>query len=195
MKVQIECFGVTRKTQVLRILNYQMLSNQMETQLIEFETDAMALAVEWGDVIQFNHDVMPRKQPFLSAEPLESGRVLAGSSPTALHLDRAVTWGPYNRRVQIQSLADDLIRNARVNEPDGTVSDFPAVTGLGGYTPAEGDVWTAEPEFIDSPPPNKWKVIGVTRTQDGHARVRAVIYRDEMFNALTGVDAIMLAQV
>lgn len=191
-KITVECFGVTRKTQVLRILRYNMLSNRLEDQVIEFETDAMALAVEYGDVIAFTHDVMPRKQAFFVNEPLESGRVLAGSTTSAVKLDRPVVWSSHNRRINIQSLADDVIRNIRSEEADGTTSDFPSVTGLGGYTPAEGDVWTTEPEFIDSPPPNQWKVVAITRSQDHDARVRAVIYRDEMFDRETGVDVIRL---
>lgn len=189
-KTPLSFFGMTRRTQVQRALRRQMLSNRLRDQLIEFETDAAAIAVEFGDTIAFTHDVMPRKNAYASAEPLESGRVLAGSTSTNIKLDRAVTWTANNRRLRVQSLADDVIRTPRSEEADGTISDFPLVSGLGGYTPVEGDVWVAEPEFIDSPPPHQWEVIGLSRTQDGQTRVQAMIYRPEMFDVFVGVDAI-----
>jgi hypothetical protein len=81
----LELEGVTRRSQVMRHLQYMLAVNRLLTQTIEFRSGFEQLALEAGDVFGIAHDIVPWGK---------SGRVAAGSSTTSVFLDRDITLEP-----------------------------------------------------------------------------------------------------
>lgn len=175
VRTQVEAFGVTRRSQATRIAKYHWVSNSVEKELIEFEADAVALPLQWGDVIQVIHDSHDTLD-------LPTGRIKDVQGLTVI-FDQFYIWDSGSDRFGVQRSdgggADALVflgvvtSGAKIDR--FTFASFPT------YTPVPGDVFSTDVAFVDSDQQNLYRVTDITRTEDHKRKVSAVSYVASMF--------------
>jgi len=204
VRTQTEAFGVTRRSQATRIAKYHWVSNRLERELVEFETDAVALPLQWGDVIQVLHDAYPIYGLEADATGELQTRAVSGRirdvQGNVVILDDWYTWQAGYDRFNVQRSDTDALEFLGIVPVTGDKVDRLTLGPFGGYTPVPGDVFTTVGSFVDDAGPSWYRVTDITRTEDHRRRVQAVTFDPRMFfeDATTPelfVDRIALSEI
>lgn len=180
VKTMVEAYGVTRRSQALRLAKYHWLSNRLEREMIEFEVDATALTLEWGDVIEVVHDAVREVGQGVT---MPSGRVREVIGDVVV-LDDWHTFDltSFGQVVVVQrSDTDGTIQIDVPLSDDGLKIDRFDPGGWGAYTPQPGDLWHHQITLVDSALPDLWKVTSLTLSQDHRRKVQAVRHNPDMY--------------
>ena len=183
-----EAYSTTKHRQAQWIAKYHYLSNRYEREMIEFETSIEGLPVKVFDVIIYIHELQRVEQFF-------SGRAAAGTDGLTLKLGQAITIPAGTVDVYLQmhdedSASPDGVMLATIQESEGervdtvTVTEWvdlaSDVTYEGG--PTKDDPWVLVPRASPRETQRQWKVLSVTLGQEGRRKIRAVAYREEVYN-------------
>lgn len=186
----VEAYGATRLTHVQRIAGYNHLSNRHEREMIEFETSIEGLPVRVFDVIAYVHETMRTDEFF-------SGRAAAGTEGVTLVLGQAIDVPSGTIDVYVQTHSDDggvnedTVLRGTIEQAAGTRVSSVTVTdwldlAIGDVTypdgPRPGDPWMLVPRATPEEAQRWWKVLNVSLSQGGQRKIRAVAYREEIYD-------------
>lgn len=172
----ISGYGITRSSHAARLVRFSQRANRYITRTITFETGLDAVACEPGDVIKFQHDIP--QWGF-------GGRVLAGSTPTTIVLDRAVTIeSGKSYEILVRHALDDVEIYAVTTGP-GTVSTLD-IGSPWVQTPEQHDLWAFGETLISTKP---FRIVTIERTQELDARITAVEYNEAIYDE-SGLNAV-----
>lgn len=141
----IEVFGLTRRSGVLREMDFMLLVNETLVRQGEFKTGIEALLYEVGDVINLAHDIMPWGP---------SGRFPAACTGTTITLERQIVLAPATTYyVQIRnnalgqtgsgSTVSDPLETRQITSVAGTYAAGASISIGSGFDtdPASFDPW------------------------------------------------------
>lgn len=167
-RATVSVFGVTRTPHAVRLAKFYAKANRLLTRTIQFEVGIDAVAVEPGDVLNFQHDV-----PGWGA----ASRAGTGSTASTIVLDMPVTLGAGTYQVTIRH-ADDTLETKTVTDAPGTYTTL-TISGTWSQTPADGEVCAIGKTGVLTKP---FRVIAIERTQDMTARLTAVEYDAALYD-------------
>jgi hypothetical protein len=179
VRTGLEAYGITRRSQALRLAKYHWISNRLERVVIEFECDATALTLVWGDVLEVLHDAVDTG----AGRTLPSGRIRDVQGTTLIFDDWHTFPSSEGQRLIIQRSDTDASHVIPIpgGQQDLKTDRFTGLT-FGAYTPVPGDLFHQQLAVIDSPLPNLYKVVSITLTEDHRRKIRAVKHNPTMFN-------------
>ena len=183
VKQTIEARTITRPSEARRLAEYNWRSNRYENEVIEFETGADAIALEWNDVFIFVHET--------TTSILASGRCKAGSTTTAIKVDKDITI-PSGAQADLYvrynaGTLGDTVDNNPITTPVGlpttdTITVSPALSQV----PLEGDIWAiTQRDYATGASRRAWKTLEIVKTEDHTRKIRAVNYRAEVYTEPT----------
>lgn len=182
----IDLPGVTRRSQVMRQLDYLSRVNRLAKMAFDWQMSIDGLALEVGDVVQLSHDIMPYGQ---------SGRVLQdSSSATSIYLDRDVTLaaGFYGLKIQASELGQvstsgytqDAFQVRVVSTGAGTVTLGTPIAVSSGFSelPKKGDQYT----LYKNTEQLLVQIVEISMDEQFNRTVRAITYDATVYEVESG---------
>ncbi len=175
-KINLNLKGINTPDQAWREANYRLLCNQYLLRTIEFSVNTEALAANVGDVVRIQHDV---------PEYGEGGRVLQNSDSTSvIYLDKAVTIDSTSSSYEILvRYKDDTVDTRTVVNPGLGTWDTLTVSTPFSQLPKRFDLWTFGVIGYST---RDFRITEISRDKNNVAKISAVEYRDEIYDADAG---------
>lgn len=181
----VELFGITRRSQVLRDLDFRLAVNALLVRQGSFRTGMQALPYESGDVVVLSHDLVPWGK---------GGRFAGTVTGTTIELERAVTLAAsttyyldvrFNSHGQTGSgsTTADYMETREVTSAAGTYAAGDSLTIASAFTfdPVKDDEYVlyslAERKLAE--------IAEITSAQDGTRAVTWIEYQDDTFDVDT----------
>lgn len=174
--------GVTRRSQVMRHLQYLLNVNRLATQAVEFQLGLDGLALEVGDIAILSHDIVP----------FGTGGRISGagtSTVTSVFLDRDIdtSSGTWYLRIRSNS-AGQVIFGTQVTDAyetctvtsAGIITIGSPVLVSGGFTfiPQRGDVYILYKDGEEF----KAQIVEISLSENMTRTVRAIKYEDSIYD-------------